>query len=333
VAALLEVDQVKKHFEIARAFSLRKRPPVRAVDGVTFSIARGETFGLVGESGSGKTTVARLCLRLLEPTAGTIRFMGDDLFKADGPRARALGKEIGAVFQDPYAALNPRKRVKDIVALPFRLHTDLDERAVAGEVVRLLESVSLVPADRFLARYPHELSGGQRQRIVIARAIALRPQLVVADEPVSALDLSIRAQILKILIQLRADYHLTYLYITHDLGVVRSLCDTVAVMYLGKIAELAPVDDLYAEPLHPYTQLLLLASPIPHPTRARARARKIIKGEVPSPANPPSGCRFHPRCPFAMPRCAIEEPALREAGSRLVACHLYDSEQGGPHER
>jgi oligopeptide/dipeptide ABC transporter ATP-binding protein len=323
VGDLLEVDGVRKDFAPpARLFGRRARP-VLAVDGVSFSIAAGMTFGLVGESGSGKTTLARMCLGLLEPTAGTIRFMGQDLFAADQQRSRALGGEMGAIFQDPYSSLNPRKRVRDIVALPLRLHGAANDAQTTDRVVRLLEAVSLTPGNRYLDRYPHELSGGQRQRVVIARAIALRPRLVVADEPVSALDMSIRAQILRTLAELKTTYSLTYLYITHDLGVVRSMCDRIGVMYLGKLVEVTGVEELYARPLHPYTKLLLAANPLPRPTQARARARTLIRGEIPSPSNPPSGCRFHPRCPVAEPRCAREEPKTTNVGGTLVACHLH----------
>lgn len=323
MADLLEVDGIRKDFGISRRLPWREARSVRAVDGVTFSVAAGMTFGLVGESGSGKTTIARMCLGLLQPTAGTIRFMGQDLFSADQQRSRALGREIGAIFQDPYSSLNPRKRVRDIVSLPLRLHGAGKDSSLADQVIGLLEAVSLTPATRYLDRYPHELSGGQRQRVVIARAIALRPRLVVADEPVSALDMSIRAQILNTLGQLKSAYQLTYLYITHDLGVVRSICDKVGVMYLGKLVEVTAVDDLYARPLHPYTRLLLEANPIPRPTQARARTRAVITGEIPSPENPPAGCRFHPRCPAAEPRCARDEPRVTNVAGSLVACHLY----------
>jgi oligopeptide/dipeptide ABC transporter ATP-binding protein len=323
VADLLEVEDVRKNFAAAVTLFGRRPHPVLAVDGVTFSIAAGMTFGLVGESGSGKTTVARMCLGLLPPTSGVIRFMGEDLFGPRHQTSRAAGGQIGAVFQDPYSALNPRKRVRDIVSLPLRLHGRGDDGRTAESVVRLLEAVSLTPGARYLDRYPHELSGGQRQRVVIARAIALRPRLVVADEPVSALDMSTRAQILGTLAELKKTYNLTYLYITHDLGVVRSICDRVGVMYLGKLVEVTGVEELYARPLHPYTKLLLEANPIPRPTQARARQRGVIRGEIPSPSNPPSGCRFHPRCPMAEPRCALEEPKVVSVGGTLVACHLY----------
>jgi len=323
VADLLEVDDVRKDFARPATFFGRRARPVLAVDGVTFNIAAGVTFGLVGESGSGKTTLARMCLGLLPPTSGAIRFMGQDLFGAEHQGSRALGGEIGAIFQDPYSALNPRKRVRDIVSLPLRLHGAAKNGQTTERVVRLLEAVSLTPGSRYLDRYPHELSGGQRQRVVIARAIALRPRLLVADEPVSALDMSIRAQILKTLAELKKTYNLTYLYITHDLGVVRSICDRIGVMYLGKLVEVTGVEELYARPRHPYTKLLLEANPIPRPTEARARPRGVIKGEIPSPSSPPSGCRFHPRCPVAEPRCAREEPNVVNVGGTLVACHLY----------
>jgi oligopeptide transport system ATP-binding protein len=321
VGDLLEVEELRKEFG-RPATAFRRARPVRAVDGVSFSIAAGTTFGLVGESGSGKTTVARMCLGLLPPTSGTVRFMGQDLYGAEYRSSRTAGSEMGAIFQDPSGALNPRKRVRDIVTLPLRLHRAARHGDITERAVQLLEAVSLTPGTRYLSRYPHELSGGQRQRVVIARAIALRPRLVVADEPVSALDISIRAQILKTLIELKRTYALTYLYITHDLGVVRSMCDRVGVMYLGKLVEVTGVEDLYARPLHPYTKLLLDANPIPRPSRARSRQRVVIKGEIPSPANPPSGCRFHPRCPVAEPRCAREEPAVANVGGTLVACHL-----------
>ena len=330
---LLEVRDVQKDFARPSGFLGRRARPVLAVAGVSFGIPAGTTFGLVGESGSGKTTLARMCLGLLEPTAGTIRFMDRDLFSHDQQRSRALGAEIGAIFQDPSSSLNPRKRVREILAVPLRLHGAGDMLSSRGtpqpsgvideRIAELLEAVSLTPAERYLDRFPHELSGGQRQRVVIARAIALRPRLIVADEPVSALDMSIRAQILKTLAELKAKYNLTYLYITHDLGVVRSLCDRVGVMYLGKLVEITPVDRLYSQPLHPYTRLLLEANPIARPTEARGRVRILIKGEIPSPSNPPGGCRFHPRCPVAVPRCSREEPQIANVDGTLVSCHLY----------
>ena len=322
MADLLEVDNVFKDF--GRSVSLfRRARPVLAVDGVSFKIAAGTTFGLVGESGSGKSTVARMCLGLLRPTSGTIRFMGRDLFSSAHQGSQAAGGEIGAIFQDPYSALNPRKRIRDIVALPLRLHRPAGERETTERVVSLLEAVALTPAARYLDRFPHELSGGQRQRVVIARAIALAPRMVVADEPVSALDMSIRGQILKMLAELKQAYNLTYLFITHDLSVARSTCDQVGVMYLGRLVELSSVHDLYEQPRHPYTRLLLEARPNPNPTRARASPRRIIAGEIPSPSNPPSGCRFHPRCPSVEPRCRSEEPKVVNVGGVLVACHRY----------
>ena len=323
MADLLEVEDVRKDFAPAATLFGRRAGAVLAVDGVTFSIAAGMTFGLVGESGSGKTTIARMCLGLLPPTSGAIRFMGQDLFGTAHQASRMAGGQIGAIFQDPAAALNPRQRVRDIVALPLRLHDRTDRARTTERVVRLLEAVSLTPGARYLDRYPHELSGGQRQRVVIARAIALRPRLVVADEPVSSLDMSIRAQILDTLAELKKTHQLTYLYITHDLGVVRSICDRIGVMYLGKLVEVTGVEELYTRPLHPYTKALLAANPIPRPTQARARQRGVIRGEIPSPSNPPSGCRFHPRCPVAEPRCALEEPKPVNVGGTLVACHLY----------
>ena len=328
MADLLEVFDVREDFARPGSFFRGRARPVLAVDGISFNIASGTTFGLVGESGSGKSTVARMCLGLLRPTSGTIRFSGQDLFAGPQRESRARGGEIGAIFQDPYAALNPRKRVRDIVSLPLRLHRRTGRGETTQQVINLLEAVSLTPALRYIDRFPHELSGGQRQRVVIARAIALQPRMLVADEPVSALDMSIRAQILKTLADLKEAYKLTYLFITHDLGVARSTCNRIGVMYLGRLVEVAAVDDLYTHPLHPYTRLLLEATPNPNPTQARARPHTIIKGEIPSPANPPSGCRFHPRCPLAEPRCSREDPQVTRIGGSLVACHLYTGTGG-----
>lgn len=324
MANLLEVDNVRKDFARSASFFRRARP-VLAVDGVSFSIATGTTFGLVGESGSGKSTIARMCLGLLRPTSGTIRFMGRDLFGLAHQGLQAAGGEIGAIFQDPYSALNPRKRVRDIVSLPLRLHRPAKDHEATDRVIGLLEAVSLTPASSYLDRFPHELSGGQRQRVVIARAIALQPRMLVADEPVSALDVSTRAQILKTLAKLKQANNLTYLFITHDLAVARAVCDRIGVMYLGKLVEASSADELYAHPRHPYTRLLLEAKPNPNPTQARARPRRIIVGEIPSPSNPPTGCRFHPRCPSAEPRCSREEPKVVNVGGALVACHKYPS--------
>jgi len=264
-----------------------------------------------------------MILRLLEPSAGTIQFMGNDIFKLAPKESFALRSQIQIVFQDPYASLNPRKTVRQIVSKPFLIHRLLGKGEVESKVNGLLDSVGLSPPDLYAERYPHEFSGGQRQRIGIARAIALNPKLIVADEPVSALDMSVRAQILNLLKQLKKEFGLTYLLITHDLAVVRSMCDRVAVMYLGEIVELASSNELYENPIHPYTKALLSATPIPNPRVAHSAARAILMGEVPSPIDPPLGCRFHPRCAQAKSRCANVEPNLVDVGGpHWVACHL-----------
>jgi oligopeptide/dipeptide ABC transporter ATP-binding protein len=308
---------------LARHFAVKGGGRVRAVDGVDFDLAAGETLGIVGESGCGKSTLARCVLRLIEPTAGRIHFDGVDLM-ALGPAAlRARRRDMQIVFQDPYASLDPRLKVGDIVAEPLIIHRVGDRAARRAAVASLLEQVGLAPEDA--GGYPHEFSGGQRQRIGIARAIALRPKLVVADEPVSALDVSIQSQILNLLVELRAGLGLSYIFISHDLAVVEYLSDRVAVMYLGRIVETAPAARLYARPSHPYTRALISALPQPDPERRRERI--VLPGDPPSPERPPPGCPFHPRCPSAMPRCGTEEPAVRDIGtpaeSHLVACHLY----------
>jgi oligopeptide/dipeptide ABC transporter ATP-binding protein len=324
---ILQVRDLTKAFPIRTGFLEQlvqrgERPAVRAIDNVSLELAEGEVLGIVGESGCGKSTTGLTILRLVEPTSGTVRFLGEAVPTGgrDLLRFRRLAQII---FQDPYQSLNPRFTIFDIVGEPLIIHGLARGGELRERVVTTLDKVGLRPPGSFLHRYPHELSGGQRQRVVIARAIALRPRLVVADEPVSALDMSIRAQILETLAELKKTYNLTYLYITHDLGVVRSICDRVGVMYLGKLVEVTGVEELYARPLHPYTKLLLEANPIPRPTQARARRRGVIRGEIPSPSNPPSGCRFHPRCPVAEPRCALEEPTVVSVGGTLVACHLY----------
>jgi peptide/nickel transport system ATP-binding protein/oligopeptide transport system ATP-binding protein len=308
---------------LARHFAVKGGGRVRAVDGVDFDLAAGETLGIVGESGCGKSTLARCVLRLIEPTAGRIHFDGVDLM-ALGPAAlRARRRDMQIVFQDPYASLDPRLKVGDIVAEPLIIHRVGDRAARRAAVASLLEQVGLAPEDA--GGYPHEFSGGQRQRIGIARAIALRPKLVVADEPVSALDVSIQSQILNLLVELRAGLGLSYIFISHDLAVVEYLSDRVAVMYLGRIVETAPAARLYARPSHPYTRALISALPQPDPERRRERT--VLPGDPPSPERPPPGCPFHPRCPSAMPRCGTEEPAVRDIGTpaepHLVACHLY----------
>jgi oligopeptide/dipeptide ABC transporter ATP-binding protein len=317
---LLEVKHVKKYFPIRKGVLQREVAHVHAVDDVTFAVREGETLGLVGESGCGKSTLGRTIIRLLEPTAGEIIFEGTSIEHLGTRRLRPLRREMQMVFQDPYASLNPRKRVGTIVSDPMRIH-DLGNRAEQKRRVgEILETVGLSP--EHYNRFPHEFSGGQRQRIGIARALALRPKLIVADEPVSALDVSIQSQMLNLLDDLQNELKLTYIFIAHDLGVVRHVSDRIAVMYLGKIVELSPAEELYTRPIMPYTEALLSAVPIPDPDLAERRERIVLVGDVPSPINPPSGCRFHPRCRYATDICKEVEPPLVDYGnSHLAACH------------
>ncbi len=309
---LVRVRGLFKHFPVAASDDV-----VRAVDGVTFDIYQGETLGLVGESGCGKSTVGRCLLRLIEPTRGEVEFDGRDVLGVSGGELRRLRREMQIIFQDPYASLNPRMRVRDIVSEPLVIHGIGDKGERRERVAELLRKVGLDPD--YMNRYPHEFSGGQRQRIGIARALALNPKLIVADEPVSALDVSVQAQVVNLLEDLQKEFELTYLFISHGLAVVEHISDRVAVMYLGRIVEVATAEDLYANPLHPYTRALLSAIPIPDPTRKRDRI--VLKGDVPTPINPPSGCRFHTRCPEAIPDCARIDPDLREvAPDHTVAC-------------
>jgi len=319
-APLLEVRDLEKRFPIRRGLFGRVRGEVRAVDGVSFDVRAGETVALVGESGSGKTTTGRLVLRLLDPTAGAIRFDGVDLLALPPGDLRRMRRHLQVVFQDPYGSLNPRMRIGTIVREPLDIHKVGASRAERDAMVAsLLERVGLDPAMR--GRYPHEFSGGQRQRIGVARAIALRPKLIVADEPVSALDVSVQAQVINLMIDLQEEYGCAYLFIAHDLALVERFADRVAVMYLGRIVESAPAADLFRNPLHPYTRALLQAIPVPDPERVRERA--VLAGDASSPAEPPPGCRFQPRCPVAIEICRREDPALREAApGHGAACHL-----------
>ncbi len=309
---LVSVRALVKHFPVEGSDDV-----VRAVDGVTFEILRGETLGLVGESGCGKSTVGRCLLRLIEPTAGEVAFEGRDVRALKGTQLRSLRREMQIIFQDPYASLNPRMKVADIIGEPLKIHGFGHKEKRRGRVRELLSKVGLDPD--YMHRYPHEFSGGQRQRIGIARALALNPKLIVADEPVSALDVSVQAQVVNLLQDLQQEFGLTYLFISHGLAVVEHISTRVAVMYLGRIVEVASAKELYAQPLHPYTQALLSAIPVPDPKRKRERI--ILQGDVPTPINPPSGCRFRTRCPMAIERCAEIDPDLREVSpGHTVAC-------------
>jgi len=316
---LVDVRNVKKYFPIRAGLLQREVARVHAVDDVTFAVQAGETLGLVGESGCGKSTLGRTIVRLLEPTDGQVVFEGRDISKLGARSLRPLRREMQMVFQDPYASLNPRKRVGSIIGTPLKIH-GVEKSERRQRIQDLLETVGLSP--EHYNRFPHEFSGGQRQRIGVARALALRPKLVVADEPVSALDVSIQSQMLNLLDDLQKEFSLTYIFIAHDLGVVRHVSNRIAVMYLGKLVELSPAEDLYQRPIMPYTEALLSAVPIPDPDLSHARERIVLEGDVPSPINPPSGCRFHPRCRYMTDICREVEPPLANYGNNhFAACH------------
>jgi oligopeptide/dipeptide ABC transporter ATP-binding protein len=319
---LVRVRNVKKYFPITQGIIFQREVGrVHAVDGVSLDVFPGETLGIVGETGCGKSTLARLICRLLDVTEGTIEFDGQDITRLRGDKLRQLRREIQMIFQDPYSSLNPRKRVGAIIGDPFEIHGLAEGKEQKQRVQELMETVGLNP--EHYNRFPAEFSGGQRQRIGVARALALRPKLIVCDEPVSALDVSIQAQVINLLEDLQDEFNLTYIFIAHDLSVVRHVSDRVGVMYLGSLVELADANRLYAEPKHPYTGALLSAIPVPDPDLAEQRERVILLGDVPSPIDPPSGCRFHPRCPKAQERCVQEVPPLEpKASGDLAACHF-----------
>ena len=320
---LVSIDDLKMHFPIYKGVVRRQVGAVHAVDGVSFEIKRGETLGLVGESGCGKSTTGRTILQLYKPTAGSVHFDGVDLVSLKGEELRHMRRKMQMIFQDPYASLNPRMSVGDIVGEPLMVHNVATAKEIRDRVDHLLRLVKMEPS--FATRYPHEFSGGQRQRIGVARALALQPSFIICDEPISALDVSIQAQVVNLLEELQEQFNLTYLFIAHDLSMVRHISDRVAVMYLGVIAELADRDEIYLHPLHPYTQALLSAVPIPDPVADARRQRVILEGDVPSPVNPPSGCRFRTRCPIADKICAEEKPEFRELKpGHFVACHFAE---------
>ncbi len=318
--ALIRVENLEMHFPVRRGIIIQRQVGViRAVDNVTLEIRQGETLGLVGESGSGKTTFGSTIIQLYTPTSGKVFFQDEELCSLKGAQLRRVRRNMQMVFQDPYASLNPRLSAGRIIAEPLEIHEKYNRKEKQERVEELLSSVGL--NRHCINRYPYEFSGGERQRIGIARALALHPKFVILDEPVSALDASIQAQVINLLESLQRSLNLTYLFIAHDLSMVRHISDRTAVMYLGRIVELAPRDELYGHPRHPYTQALLSAVPIPNPRKERGRQQIILKGDVPSPLNPPEGCRFHPRCPVANDICSVEEPELREVGSdHWIAC-------------
>ncbi|MGE5542259.1 MAG: ABC transporter ATP-binding protein [Bacillota bacterium] len=321
-SAVLEVRNLKKHFSMHAGLWGGSRRTVKAVDGISFHIMKGETLGLVGESGCGKTTTGRVIVRIYEPTAGSVIFDGKDISRLKEKDLLPYRRRMQMIFQDPYASLNPRMTVEEIVAEPMEVHHIASNAARRERVLELLDLVRLNP--EHATRFPHEFSGGQRQRIGLARALAVEPEVIVCDEPISALDVSIQAQVINMLQDLQERLGITYLFIAHDLSMVKHISDRVAVMYLGKIVELAPSHDLYDRPLHPYTKALLSAIPIPDPDVEAERRRVILQGDVPSPIDPPSGCRFRTRCGYAMKVCSEVEPELREAGGgHAVACHLH----------
>ena len=329
---VIKAENLKKWFPINlgffRSVFSKEKLFVRAVDDISFEIRKGEIFGLAGESGSGKTTTGRLLLRLIEPTGGKISFHGEDISLIEESRMRELRRNMQIVFQDPYESLNPRMSVGDIVAEPMRLlEKNVTSEEVQRRVAQILEDVELTPPSEFVLRFPHELSGGQRQRVAVARAFIVNPEFIVADEPVSMLDVSIRAEILRLMILLVEKYKASFLYITHDLALSRHMCDRLAIMYLGKIVEMGDTEKVIFESLHPYTKALIEAVPIPDPTAKRVET--VIKGEIPSPVNPPSGCRFHTRCPsYIGDICRTKEPELVDIeGHHLVACHLYGTKK------
>ncbi len=320
---VLRVDNLVKHFPVLRGVFQRQVGAVHAVDGISFEIQKGETFGLVGESGCGKSTAGRTILQLYRPTSGKVYFEGMDLTSVKGESLRHMRKNMQMIFQDPYASLNPRMTINEIIAEPLQVHRAVDPKDISDRVKELLTIVRLSPD--FGPRYPHEFSGGQRQRIGIARALALNPDFIVCDEPISALDVSIQAQVINLLEELQEKFDLTYLFIAHDLSMVRHISSRVAVMYLGIIVELSTVKELYAHPLHPYTQALLSAVPVPDPVVEEKRHRIILEGDVPSPVNPPSGCRFRTRCPLAAEICAQAQPEFCEVTpGHWVACHMVE---------